>query len=184
MARQQDRIGLIRQEQFLLPFSQTHHMDFIHQVMFFQHLHCPAQLTLAAVHDDQIRQHGKGFVCLSAGFRVLFFGCFPAFDAAGQDFRHAVIIIRPVHGFDVKPAVMFLCRDALQKNDHGTHRIGPLRVGNIITFHAVRCLRQVKRVLDLRQCFVLLIGVVRPLDLERFQRLNGIFRRHIDQIFG
>ncbi len=56
LARQHQRVGLPGQEQLLILLRQPCQRDFPTQLEFLQHLHRPAQLAFAAIHDQEIRQ--------------------------------------------------------------------------------------------------------------------------------
>ncbi len=128
MARQHNGVVMTGQEQFFLLFGQSHYRHLAEQVEFLQHLHRPAQLPFAAVHDQQIGQQRKGRIQLLARLQFGFLGYLPALEAPREGLFHAGKIIGAIGALDVETPVQFFAGRALLKNHHTGHRGGALGV--------------------------------------------------------
>ena len=106
--------GSTGQEDLFLLFRQAAHRHLPEQLESFQHLDRHAQLSFAAVDDQQIGQHRKRWIdprrvagLMLGGFRVEV-----AAEAARQRLAHRFEIVGAFHGLDAwlkshdKPAVM------------------------------------------------------------------------------
>ena len=85
-------------------------------MQLFQHAQRHVYLPLAAVHHDQIRETAE-----ASKLRVFLTLCQAVREPSSQHFLHAGIVVRPLHGLDLKFAVVARLRLALFVDDHGAN---------------------------------------------------------------
>ncbi len=94
MIIQADRIRFARQEELFFLFCETDQGELTLEVQFLDDFNCLAQLPFSAIHDQEVRQQGKGQVGFVAG--LLFFLLFGniACKTAFEHLAHGGKIIR------------------------------------------------------------------------------------------
>jgi hypothetical protein len=181
VALEEDRVVPAGDEQFLLAFSQPGHGDRVEQVVGLQHGGRPAELTLAAVDQQQVRQDGEGWVGGLADFsRPL--GRLPAAEAAVEDLLHAGEVILAEDGFDVEAPIQLLGRRALLEDDHAAHAGHPLGGGDVVALDPAGGFGQVEGFLDLGQCDRLAVLVGLPAGAQCGEGLDRVLSGHLDQL--
>ena len=121
------------------------HVQFA-QSQFLQNTHRHAQLPLAAVHHEQVRQ-----VVLQQRPPV----------AAAQHLQHHAVVVRPVQGTDAVAPVALLVRLTVHEAHHRPHRLRAADVGNVEALDAARQRLQAQALLQVFQSPLLLfLGVL------------------------
>jgi len=150
---------------------------------FLKDLDRRAQLPLAAIHDQEIRQQRKsqiGFVT-----RLVFFllFCDIARKASFEHFSHGGKIIRLADRFYVETPIILLCRYTLFEDNHAADTGSALGVGNVVAFDPVWDFSHAQNRLNFSQSLMLAVFVSLPANFEGFERLAGVFCCHLDQFF-
>ena len=149
----------------------THHGYASAQPHFVQSLHSRAELALAAINDNKLRQV---FTLLHEP-RV----------ATCEDLFHRGKVIGADDGFNLKMSVVAFARTRIAEHDTGCHRVGTLDIRIVETFDMVRQHAQAEIRLNLfERAHDTLFGIMLGQVLEVvYTCLAGIAARHIQE-FG
>ena len=123
-------------------------------VQLFEHLLGDVQLAFPTVDQDEIRK-----ILLLEGPLV----------ATKQDLIHHSVIVCPLNRFDLEMAVTVVGRLPIFEDDHGTHGMSPLDVGDIEGFNPSGEACEMKVFLqEFEECFAILFNLsLRPQELLR-----------------
>ncbi len=190
VAVEADGVAAMGAEKQLLLLGQADNGYDLVESKFVQNLDRHAELTLAAIDDQQVGQELPHRI-LATEYSQPFAGAIgPVFhgstEAATQHLAHAGVVIGLAglsDGAHLEAAVVALARRALDKDDDAAHGVTALKGGDVETLDAAGRRRQVKCDLQVGNGLGVAVGVGLPFRLERDQGGAGVLAGHVDQVF-